>query len=180
MILMTQGYRVIAMSILPINESTLCYGSMDAGRTVQKSEKVLIVALKKAAKILNLKKHLVGFTEDSCKVLHAAGDVEGSILIISILTIKVISGPMVDSMSWTSVELSPLNVLPLIPNDVSLDRFIFKCFDLNSYVYGLIQSVPMPSLTSKDSILKLIQIIRSYSERPDSSRQPSLNNSRPD
>lgn len=50
---------------------------VDAGVNVRKDEEILNQAMEKAAKRLNLKPHLVGFTADSCHVLHAAGDLEG-------------------------------------------------------------------------------------------------------
>lgn len=43
------------MSILPINETTLRYGSMDAGLTVRNDEPQLDAAMRRAAEILNLK-----------------------------------------------------------------------------------------------------------------------------
>lgn len=33
-----KGYRLVAMSILPINKSTLLYGSSDGGKTVYNSD----------------------------------------------------------------------------------------------------------------------------------------------
>lgn len=47
-----RGFRIIAMSILPINSSTIVSGSSDAGRTVHSNCDELNSKLKKAAQIV--------------------------------------------------------------------------------------------------------------------------------
>eukprot|EP01129_Flabellula_baltica_P012033 TRINITY_DN5373_c0_g1_i1.p1 TRINITY_DN5373_c0_g1~~TRINITY_DN5373_c0_g1_i1.p1 ORF type:complete len:726 (-),score=148.54 TRINITY_DN5373_c0_g1_i1:468-2645(-) len=68
-----KGFRMVAMSILPIDQTTIKYGSSDAGRSVHCEIPEFNEKMKTASEFLNLKKHVVG-TE---KVLHSAGDIEG-------------------------------------------------------------------------------------------------------
>ena len=42
--------RLVAMSLLPIDHSTIKYGSMDAGSTVHTSDKRLVDMMKQAAR----------------------------------------------------------------------------------------------------------------------------------
>lgn len=46
--------------VLPINKSTLCYGSNDGGCNVFNKEPELSKKIRRACKWLNLKQHLVG------------------------------------------------------------------------------------------------------------------------
>jgi len=66
-----RGFRLIAMSLVPIGKHTICYGSCDAGKSMHADP----VMAKKCAKIfsrMNLKKHIV-----KDKVMHTCGDIEG-------------------------------------------------------------------------------------------------------
>lgn len=66
------GYRLIALSILPVEKKTIIYGSADAGRTVHaKSEEFNRIMLN-LGKQLNLCPHNVGG-----KIMAACGDIEG-------------------------------------------------------------------------------------------------------
>eukprot|EP01117_Protostelium_nocturnum_P010911 TRINITY_DN3939_c0_g1_i1.p1 TRINITY_DN3939_c0_g1~~TRINITY_DN3939_c0_g1_i1.p1 ORF type:complete len:1699 (-),score=618.56 TRINITY_DN3939_c0_g1_i1:206-5302(-) len=58
------GYRLIAMSILPISRDTLVYGSMDFGRTLASPTKECDEMMDKAAEKLNLKRHMAGIKGD--------------------------------------------------------------------------------------------------------------------
>jgi len=69
------GFRLIAMSILPIDRSTIVYGTDDCGRTVHCKppyDKVMA----SAGQSLNLKSHLCGSVSQG-KYLSSAADVEG-------------------------------------------------------------------------------------------------------
>lgn len=66
-----RGYRVLCSSVLPIDQTTICYGSSDAGKTVH-SDKEAAELFEMAGKKLNLKKHLFKGHE-----LCAPVDVEG-------------------------------------------------------------------------------------------------------
>ena len=71
-----RGFRVVASSLLPINESTLVYGTADGGRTVH-TEPQVAAWLKKAACLLNLKPHpVLGRDMSEPVTLHTAADVE--------------------------------------------------------------------------------------------------------
>ena len=54
-----RGFRVLAMSILPISNTTICYGSRDGGKTVHKSISSFNKKMKEAATRLNLRGHRV-------------------------------------------------------------------------------------------------------------------------
>jgi hypothetical protein len=65
------GFRVLAFSLLPINRSTLIYGSSNAGKTA-KTDPEFEKVMKSAAEKLNLKVHIVAGTR-----LWSAADIEG-------------------------------------------------------------------------------------------------------
>jgi len=71
------GYRLIAMSMLPINKYTLVYGSADGGFSVFNHAKAA-KKMKRCAQQLNLKESgwLSGGTPTSCRSLCAAVDIE--------------------------------------------------------------------------------------------------------
>jgi alpha-tubulin suppressor-like RCC1 family protein len=74
------GYRIIATSVLPINKTTLIYGSDDAGRTVKADDARLNRIFERAASLLNIKAHVCGFGADADKrTLLAPTDIEGHI-----------------------------------------------------------------------------------------------------
>jgi hypothetical protein len=55
-----RGFRLIAMSTLPINENTIVYGSSDAGVTIHTDNSKAIERMRAIADKLNLKEHKVG------------------------------------------------------------------------------------------------------------------------
>ncbi|KAL6071990.1 lysine (K)-specific demethylase 2Aa isoform X4 [Balamuthia mandrillaris] len=66
------GYRLMAITMLPINGETLRLGSDDGGRTVHNNDAALYNKVKKVAKRLNLKPHIVNYA-----TLYGPGDLEG-------------------------------------------------------------------------------------------------------
>lgn len=58
-----RGFRVVAMSVLPISGSTIQYGSNNYGRTINKGNIDLCDSLKMIGKSLNLKPHVVNGVE---------------------------------------------------------------------------------------------------------------------
>eukprot|EP01125_Pyxidicula_operculata_P011059 TRINITY_DN3612_c0_g1_i10.p1 TRINITY_DN3612_c0_g1~~TRINITY_DN3612_c0_g1_i10.p1 ORF type:complete len:1231 (+),score=183.36 TRINITY_DN3612_c0_g1_i10:494-3694(+) len=61
-----RGFRVVAISMLPINKKkTLVYGSGDGGKTVYDTNPKVRDLMKKAAEKLNVKGHLVGPNADT-------------------------------------------------------------------------------------------------------------------
>lgn len=68
-----KGFRVLAISILPINDDSIIYGSSDAGRTVHSRSPEFNEKIDTAARILNLKPHFVNPTVQ----LSGPGDLEG-------------------------------------------------------------------------------------------------------
>jgi hypothetical protein len=71
-----KGFRVIAMSVLPITKATLLYGSDDGGATVHAEDEELNRLMKAAARRLNLKGHTVGLKKESKKTIYGPGDLE--------------------------------------------------------------------------------------------------------
>jgi Clustered mitochondria/Zinc finger, ZZ type/Translation initiation factor eIF3 subunit 135 len=69
------GHRLIASSMLPVDGSTLCYGSADAARTVRLSDSRLNVLMRILGQKLLLKPHIVGQT--SKQLIYGPADIEG-------------------------------------------------------------------------------------------------------
>lgn len=59
-----QGFRLIAMPVLPIDKSTLKYGSNDAGMNIHADDPELNALMEKACTRLNLSQHLTGLGKD--------------------------------------------------------------------------------------------------------------------
>ena len=70
-----RGFRLVAISLLPLSPNSLLYGSQDGGVTIQNSDPILAKKMDLAAKMLNLRPHLCGLNET--KELASAADVEG-------------------------------------------------------------------------------------------------------
>ncbi len=68
------GFRVLAVSLLPISKATLRYGSDSGGRIARALDPSLNVLMKKAGQKLNLAPHVVG---SSRTVIYGPGDIEG-------------------------------------------------------------------------------------------------------
>ncbi len=73
-----KGYRLVAMSVLPIDKSTLKYGSADAGRSILTEDADLTALMREASLHLNLKPHYVGPKGKEVEVVSAA-DLEGHV-----------------------------------------------------------------------------------------------------
>ena len=72
------GFRLIAMSILPISRQTIVYGSNDYGQTVHSSAAPQRVAsLKRLAQHLNLKPHYCGTPKSKPVKVYTPCDLEG-------------------------------------------------------------------------------------------------------
>eukprot|EP01117_Protostelium_nocturnum_P004713 TRINITY_DN1709_c0_g1_i1.p1 TRINITY_DN1709_c0_g1~~TRINITY_DN1709_c0_g1_i1.p1 ORF type:complete len:1608 (-),score=618.00 TRINITY_DN1709_c0_g1_i1:52-4875(-) len=71
-----RGWRLQAVSLLPIESDSLVYGSADGGRTVLKEEPVLNECMERAAKSINIKAHKVGPLGYE-QVIHSCCDIEG-------------------------------------------------------------------------------------------------------
>jgi hypothetical protein len=66
------------MSVLPIDKTTLKYGSMDAGRTILHENEDLNRIISKASELLNLKPHMVGPRGNEVE-FRSAADLEGHV-----------------------------------------------------------------------------------------------------
>jgi hypothetical protein len=53
------GYRLVAVSTLPINSETIVYGSADAGRSVHNKDEFVMQAMQEFGHDLNLREHMV-------------------------------------------------------------------------------------------------------------------------
>jgi len=71
-----RGYRLIAVSELPIEASTLIYGSADGGCTIHADVEEMNDLMERCARLLNLKGHYTGLG-DSKTLLHGPADCEG-------------------------------------------------------------------------------------------------------
>lgn len=69
------GFRLIALSLLPIDGSTLVYGSDNAGHTVSSTDPE--GNMKKAGEILKLKEHVAGQRESFTAQVSFPADIEG-------------------------------------------------------------------------------------------------------
>lgn len=85
-----RGYRLVAMSLLPVSKETIiygkflsnsvtdhCQGSSDAGKTVHNDDKEFEELMATAAKRLNLAPHLVGPDITRSETIYAPVDIEG-------------------------------------------------------------------------------------------------------
>lgn len=63
------------MSIIPIDASTIVYGSSNGGRQVHNSIQEVNTKMMSIGQLLNLKGHLVGGV-----LVHGPGDIEGLVL----------------------------------------------------------------------------------------------------
>ena len=70
------GFRLVALSILPVSRHTIVYGSCDGGQTVHKSHARVAQLMKRVAKRLNLKKHKAGVDVELTKSLPYPCDIE--------------------------------------------------------------------------------------------------------
>ncbi|GAM18575.1 hypothetical protein SAMD00019534_017500 [Acytostelium subglobosum LB1] len=68
------GYRLLAISRLPINKKTIVYGSNDGGKTVHNSDTKVDTEMRRLAKKMNIKGHLVGLTSPT--LIYGPGDIE--------------------------------------------------------------------------------------------------------
>lgn len=74
-----RGFRLIAMSVLPISSSTIVYGSNDGGVTVHASNDTFNQKMRRTAEILNVKPHVAGVDNATSKLLYSAADIEGHV-----------------------------------------------------------------------------------------------------
>lgn len=75
-----RGFRLIAMSILPIRGSeSIIYGSDNYGETMYNSNRKMEGKLKSAAKMLNIKQHKCGVNVHASATLCSPADLEGHI-----------------------------------------------------------------------------------------------------
>jgi hypothetical protein len=72
-----RGFRLIAISFLPINERTLVYGTNDGGNTMHDKNAKMRQMMKRASEILNLAEHMAGVHADKRKLMYSAADLEG-------------------------------------------------------------------------------------------------------
>ncbi|EGG14472.1 hypothetical protein DFA_12244 [Cavenderia fasciculata] len=70
-----RGYRLLAISSLPLDKKTIVYGSCDGGRTVHDSDPLINEEMKRIASILNIKGHYVGLHQPPT-FLYGPGDIE--------------------------------------------------------------------------------------------------------
>eukprot|EP01130_Rhizamoeba_saxonica_P007288 TRINITY_DN2942_c0_g1_i7.p1 TRINITY_DN2942_c0_g1~~TRINITY_DN2942_c0_g1_i7.p1 ORF type:complete len:1220 (-),score=212.02 TRINITY_DN2942_c0_g1_i7:96-3755(-) len=71
-----RGFRLIAMSFLPINTRTMIYGSHDGGQSIFASDPIMNRKMNQVGKFLNLKGHTVGMSKDK-NYFYLPTDIEG-------------------------------------------------------------------------------------------------------
>lgn len=74
-ILDTRGIRILATSLLPLHKTSLQYGSANAGDTVFKHDRCHRI-MHRAAKVINLKEHVVGNSPEQKKAIYGPCDIE--------------------------------------------------------------------------------------------------------
>ena len=72
-----KGFRLIAMSQMPISKETQALGSCDGGKTVLNKSKELYAKFERLGKSLNLKGHMVGAEREKSQFLYTPIDLEG-------------------------------------------------------------------------------------------------------
>ncbi|KAM9964845.1 hypothetical protein ACTFIW_004637 [Dictyostelium discoideum] len=72
-----RGFRLMAMSLLPISKKSLIYGSCDAGQTVHTSNNIFNNLFLNASKVINLKQHFVEDISGDIKSISGPIDIEG-------------------------------------------------------------------------------------------------------
>ncbi|KAN0015626.1 hypothetical protein ACTFIU_008367 [Dictyostelium citrinum] len=72
-----RGFRLMAMSLLPISKKSLIYGSCDAGQTVHTSNNIFNNLFSNASKVINLKQHHVEDIRGDIKSISGPIDIEG-------------------------------------------------------------------------------------------------------
>ncbi|KAN0035447.1 hypothetical protein ACTA71_004717 [Dictyostelium dimigraforme] len=72
-----RGFRLMAMSLLPISKKSLIYGSCDAGQTVHTSNNIFNNLFSNATKVINLKPHFVEDIRGDIKSISGPIDIEG-------------------------------------------------------------------------------------------------------
>ena len=72
-----RGFRVIAISYLPISHHTLVYGSNDGGQTIHCKNPQMNRMMQRAADILNIQPHMCGVHPEKRTLLWSAADIEG-------------------------------------------------------------------------------------------------------
>ena len=73
------GFRLIAMTHLPLSKNSLIYGSDDGGRTIRNDSEEIAQKLSKVSKILNIKAHLVGPRNGNRVMVYSPADLEAHI-----------------------------------------------------------------------------------------------------
>jgi len=68
-----KGYRVMVTPILPIDKTTIVYGSNDGGKTVHTDIPEVNEVVKEMASRLRLKEHKVGKDPQTAKMLYTPG-----------------------------------------------------------------------------------------------------------
>lgn len=69
------GFRLQALSLLPIKRDTIIYGSADGGMTVYNNNKRFARLMKLAGEKLNLAPHSVGFPNSSPTLLYSCAGI---------------------------------------------------------------------------------------------------------
>jgi len=68
------GFRLIAMSVLPIDNQSIVYGTADGGRSFHTSNRSFRRIMRSASRMLNLREHCCGPKQQR---LYSAADIEG-------------------------------------------------------------------------------------------------------
>jgi hypothetical protein len=70
-----RGFRLVAMCLLPVNKSTLIYGTCDGGFSVLNEDPIFEQKMKLSSRHLNVAGHVCGGVKKSTKILHSAAGV---------------------------------------------------------------------------------------------------------
>ena len=99
-----QGYRLMAITVLPISSETLRYGSNDGGKVVHQDDPQVTAHMDKLFKIYHLKPHVISA---SSVVLRGPGDIEGHVGHDNRLYLLDLARMMPPEMDIPSLRLNP-------------------------------------------------------------------------
>lgn len=134
-----RGFRVIAMSILPVSPDTIIYGSCDAGRNIHARDEEFNALMARAAKKLKLKPHLcrIATPKDTLPIHKEESEHNGLVINdmekIPLLGSGVFSSKSEGSLSDTSNSSSLLNSSRTIQSFGTLEEYLYSPADLEGH-----------------------------------------------
>jgi hypothetical protein len=141
------GHRMLAMSILPIDHTTLRYGSDDGGRTVHDDHLALTKKMKEAAVLLNIAPHLAGVHQQ--RYLHSACVCPAELSVCLFVCLFV-------CLSVFCLSVSGLSVCISVFQSVSQSLCPSVCLSVSLSVHSLFVCLPLcSSVSAVETMLRI-------------------------